>query len=90
MISPRLAFSSPTKGCGKTTALDVMGQLVLRPLAAANVSPSAIFRVVEACHPTLLIDEADSFLQGQRGAARRAQLRPSARRRGAAHCCRRR
>ena len=63
MISPRLAFSSPTKGCGKTTALDVMGQLVLRPLAAANVSPSAIFRVVEACHPTLLIDEADSFLK---------------------------
>jgi putative DNA primase/helicase len=64
MISPRLAFTSPTKGCGKTTALDVMGQLVLRPLAAANVSPSAIFRVVEAHHPTLLIDEADSFLKG--------------------------
>jgi putative DNA primase/helicase len=63
MISPRLAFTSPTKGCGKTTALDVMGQLVLRPLVAANVSPSAIFRVVEACHPTLLIDEADSFLK---------------------------
>jgi Protein of unknown function (DUF3631) len=63
MISPRLVFMSPTKGCGKTTALDVMGQLVLRPLAAANVSPSAIFRVVEACHPTLLIDEADSFLK---------------------------
>ena len=63
MISPRLAFTSPTKGCGKTTALDVMGQLVLRPLAAANVSPSAIFRVVEACHPTLLIDEANSFLK---------------------------
>jgi putative DNA primase/helicase len=63
MISPRLAFTSPVKGCGKTTALDVMGQLVLRPLAAANVSPSAIFRVVEACHPTLLIDEADSFLK---------------------------
>jgi putative DNA primase/helicase len=63
MISPRLAFMSPTKGCGKTTALDVMGQLVLRPLTAANVSPSAIFRVVEACHPTLLIDEGDSFLR---------------------------
>ena len=63
MISPRLAFTSPVKGCGKTTALDVMGQLVLRPLAAANVSPSAVFRVIEACNPTLLIDEADSFLK---------------------------
>jgi Protein of unknown function (DUF3631) len=63
MVLPRLAFTSPVKGCGKTTGLDVMGQLVLRPLLAANVSPSAIFRVVEAHHPTLLIDEADSFLK---------------------------
>jgi hypothetical protein len=63
MISPRLAFTSPTKGCGKTTALDVMGQLVLQPLPAANVSSSAVFRVIEAHRPTLLIDEADSFLR---------------------------
>ena len=47
MISPRLAITSPTRGCGKTTALDVISQLVLRPLPAANVSASAIFRVVE-------------------------------------------
>jgi hypothetical protein len=64
MISPRLAITSPTRGCGKTTALDVISQLVLRPLSAANVSASAIFRVVEGFRPTLLIDEADTFLQG--------------------------
>jgi putative DNA primase/helicase len=63
MISPRLAITSPTRGCGKTTALDVISQLVLRPLAAANVSASAIFRVVEGFRPTLMIDEADSFLR---------------------------
>ena len=63
MISPRLAITSPTRGCGKTTALDVISQLVLRPLPAANVSASAIFRVVEGFRPTLLIDEADSFLR---------------------------
>jgi Protein of unknown function (DUF3631) len=63
MISPRLAITSPTRGCGKTTALDVMFQLVRRPLAAANISPSSTFRVVEGFHPTLLIDEADSFLR---------------------------
>jgi hypothetical protein len=28
MISPRLAITSPTKGCGKTTLLDVLGELV--------------------------------------------------------------
>jgi hypothetical protein len=63
MISPRLAITSPTRGCGKTTALDVISQLVLRPLPAANVSASAIFRVVEGFRPTLMIDEADSFLR---------------------------
>jgi hypothetical protein len=63
MISPRLGISSPTKGCGKTTLLDVMGQLVLRPLAAANVSSSSVFRVIEEYRPTLLMDEADSFLR---------------------------
>jgi Protein of unknown function (DUF3631) len=41
----------------------VVGCLVLRPLPAANVSASAIFRVVEGFRPTLLIDEADSFLK---------------------------
>jgi hypothetical protein len=63
MITPRLGVRSPVKGCGKTTLLDVVGQLVFRPLPAANVSASAIFRVVERCRPCLLVDEADSFLR---------------------------
>jgi uncharacterized protein DUF3631 len=62
MITPRLCTRSPVKGCGKTTLLDVVGQLVYRPLPAANCSASSIFRVVEGHRPTLLIDEADSFL----------------------------
>jgi putative DNA primase/helicase len=63
-ISPRLAITSPEKGCGKTTLLDVLSRLVMRPLPTANVTVSAIFRVVEVKQPTLLIDEADSFLSG--------------------------
>jgi putative DNA primase/helicase len=62
MITPRLAVTSPTKGCGKTTLLDVLSQLVFRPLMAANCSPSSVYRVVEGFRPCLLIDEADSFL----------------------------
>src|SRR5262249_6702500 len=61
-ISPRLAITSPEKGCGKTTALDVLSRLVARPLPTANVSASAIFRVIDMLRPTLLIDEADTFL----------------------------
>jgi hypothetical protein len=62
MITPRLAIRSPVKGCGKTTLLDVIGELVYRPLPNANCTASTIFRVVEGHRPTLLIDEADSFL----------------------------
>jgi putative DNA primase/helicase len=61
-ISPRLAITAPEKGCGKTTLLDVLGPLVYRPLPTANTTAAAIFRVVEMQHPTLLIDEADTFL----------------------------
>jgi putative DNA primase/helicase len=62
VISPRLAVTSPEKGCGKTTLLDILSRLVRRALSAANVTPAAIFRVVETHQPTLLIDEADTFL----------------------------
>jgi putative DNA primase/helicase len=62
LVSPRLGISSPTKGCGKTLLLDVLSRLVPRPLPTQNVTPAAIFRVVEAYQPTLLIDEADTFL----------------------------
>jgi putative DNA primase/helicase len=62
LITPRLAIRSPTRGCGKTTLLDVLARLVRRPLPAANTSPAAIFRVIEQHQPTILIDEADSFL----------------------------
>ena len=61
-ITPRLCVRSPVKGCGKTTLLDILARLVLRPLPTANVSVSALFRVVEAHRPTLLVDEADTFL----------------------------
>jgi putative DNA primase/helicase len=61
-ISPRLAITSPEKQCGKTTLLDVLKKLVWRPLETVNASASAIFRVVEMAQPTVLIDEADTFL----------------------------
>jgi hypothetical protein len=61
--SPRLAITSPEKGCGKTTALEVLRELVARPLPTSNVTVAAVFRTVEIAGPTLLIDEADTFLK---------------------------
>ena len=63
MISPRLAIRSAVKGSGKTTLLDVLARLVPRPLLAASVTASAIFRVIAAHTPTLLVDEADTLFR---------------------------
>ncbi len=62
-ISPNLVFSSPDKRCGKSTALILLSQLVNKPILASNITPSAIFRVIEEVQPTLIIDEADTFLK---------------------------
>ena len=61
--SPRIALTSPEKRCGKTTALDALALVVAKPLPTANVTAAALFRTIEAASPTLLIDEADTFLR---------------------------
>src|SRR5699024_3473516 len=62
-ISPLLAVVSPQPRCGKTTLLSLLAALVPKPLPAANITAAALFRGVERWRPTLLIDEADTFLQ---------------------------
>lgn len=61
-VSPILAVTSPTKRCGKTTLLHILAALVSRPLHASNVTTAVLFRSIEKYRPTLLIDEADTFL----------------------------
>jgi Protein of unknown function (DUF3631) len=63
IISPRLAITSPTKGCGKTTVLRLLGQLARRPKRAGSISPSALFRVVEKFQPTLILDETEKYIE---------------------------
>ena len=62
-ISPILAITSPTPECGKTTCLTILGALVPRPLPASNITSAALFRAVEKWSPTVLVDEADTFLR---------------------------
>jgi hypothetical protein len=61
-ITPRLAILSPEKRCGKTTMLKMLSRLVRRPLPTTNVTAAALFRTIEKFQPTLLVDEADTFL----------------------------
>ncbi len=60
-VSPRLALLSPKKRCGKSTMERVVGLLCQRTLMASNISPSAIFRAIDALHPVLMLDEVDAF-----------------------------
>lgn len=61
--SPILTISSPTKRCGKTTLLRLLSNLVPKPLSAANLTPAVVFRTIEKYYPTLLVDEADTFIK---------------------------
>jgi hypothetical protein len=62
-VSPFLMFSAPEMRCGKSTALALIYRTGPRTAFASNISPAAVFRYIEAHHPTLIVDEADSFVQ---------------------------
>lgn len=62
-VSPLLIITAPERECGKTQALTVCGLLVARPLSAANTTSSFLFRAIDVWKPTLLIDEADTFIK---------------------------
>jgi hypothetical protein len=47
--------------------LTFLGAVVPKPLPASNVTASVIFRAVEKWSPTLLVDEADTFLRDNEG-----------------------
>lgn len=79
--SPILAIESPEKRCGKTVVMGLLTKITARPAPASNISPAAIFRVIEEWRPTLLIDEADSFMRDNeeiRGVVNSGHTRPTA------------
>ena len=81
-ISPILTIVSPDKRCGKTTTLGVVQALVPKALSTSNISTAALFRSVEKWRPTVLIDEADTFLRDNdelRGVLNSGHIRSSAR-----------
>jgi len=64
-VSPILNLTSPEKRCGKSTLLDVIESLVCKPLATGNITTAALYRSIEQWGPTLIIDEADTFIAGR-------------------------
>jgi putative DNA primase/helicase len=62
-VAPLLTITAPAKRCGKSTLLEFISRLVLRPLTAASITASALFRSIDLWRPTLLIDEVDACLK---------------------------
>ena len=62
-VAPYLAVSSPVMRCGKSNLLILLLAVCRRAVLASNLTPATIFRVVDAFRPTLLLDEADTFLE---------------------------
>ncbi|HDX6019459.1 TPA: DUF3631 domain-containing protein [Acinetobacter baumannii] len=62
-IAPIACITAPEKRCGKTQLLHLIGRLVKRPQTVVSITTSALFRMISEYTPTLLINEADTFIK---------------------------
>lgn len=61
-VFPLLAILAAAKGCGKTRYLELLGELVHKPIYVGNSTVAAVFRMTDERNgPTLLMDEWDSL-----------------------------
>lgn len=67
--TPYPNIHSPLPRCGKSTLLEVLASLTARSQGAANITAAALFRLVDAHKPTLLLDEIDAQFTGDPEAA---------------------
>ena len=60
--SPRLAFWSPEKRCGKSTILELIHHLLSNSRLTSNISAPALYRTIEKDETcTIIIDETDTI-----------------------------
>ena len=60
-VTPRLALTSPVRGCGKSITLSVLARLVARHELVDNITAGALYDTLDRYRPTMLIDEADNL-----------------------------
>jgi hypothetical protein len=70
--APYLFFLGPPSS-GKTRALECLHLLCYRAIHAASITAPAMFRAIEAWHPTLLLDETEIY-EGESAAEIRAVI----------------
>lgn len=76
-----LAVLSPVKRCGKTRLTEALSLLAANAIRTVNISEAALFRLVDAVKPTLVMDEAEALTgRGERAEAIRALVNSGNRR----------
>jgi hypothetical protein len=60
--APLLVATSPEPRCGKTSLLTLLARLCRASFAASNMTEAGIYRSIHQWSPTLIIDEADTFM----------------------------
>lgn len=63
-FTPRLCIMSPEKRCGKTSLLTLIECLSYQVISVGGITASPMFRSIDKWRPTMLVDEADTFLKG--------------------------
>ena len=66
-VTPRLAVTSPGRRTGKTRKLEVHEVLVRNPIMTSSMSPSVLFRMIDASPATVLFDEVDAVFGRREG-----------------------
>ncbi len=61
-IFPYLAVTAVAMRCGKSRVLDLIWHVSRMATYSANISPAALFRIIDAFHPTILLDEAEGLM----------------------------
>ena len=68
-VSPRLVAKSPQKRSGKSTLFNILFRLVAKPKLLSGITASALLRVIEIFSPTMLVDEIDAVMSGDKEVA---------------------
>lgn len=61
-IAPIAWINAPEKRCGKSQLLTLIALMSKRSLPSSNITAAALFRCIEKYNPTLIVDEADTFI----------------------------
>ena len=62
-VAPLMIINAPERECGKSQLLSLLLKLSRKALSTANMRSATLFRIAEKWHPSIMIDEADTFIK---------------------------